>query len=134
MFEALSEALQNQVRLVAEEKKAMIDEAKRMIIAIRQMEASLDGTELRRSHSIEDKELKITYPLTRCLQTIKEKHIQVSRLHRERYEQVKSTSRTSATCWQPTRLTFHRTCPGTRIIFSSSRADICSGYPPSDGR
>ncbi|KAL2271505.1 hypothetical protein VTJ83DRAFT_876 [Remersonia thermophila] len=90
LFEALSDALQSQVRLVADEKKAMIEEAKRMITQIRQMEASLDDTQLRRSYQSDDGgDLKISYPLTRCLQTIKEKHIQVSRLHRERYEQVK---------------------------------------------
>ncbi|KAL1837085.1 hypothetical protein VTJ49DRAFT_4295 [Mycothermus thermophilus] len=90
LFEALSDALQNQVRLVADEKKAMIEEAKRMITQIRQMEASLDDTQLRRSYQSDDGgDLKITYPLTKCLQSIKEKHIQVSRLHRERYEQVK---------------------------------------------
>jgi protein regulator of cytokinesis 1 len=80
--------LQNQVRLVAAEKKGMVEEAQKMITTIRQMEASLDDGKPRRDA---DGDLKITYPLTRCLQVLKEKHIQVSRLHRERYEQVKST-------------------------------------------
>jgi protein regulator of cytokinesis 1 len=79
--------LNNQVRLVTAEKKGMVEEAQKMITTIRQMEASLDDAKPRRS---DDGDLKITYPLTRCLQVLKEKHMQVSRLHRERYEQVKS--------------------------------------------
>ncbi|KAH6849885.1 microtubule associated protein-domain-containing protein [Chaetomium sp. MPI-CAGE-AT-0009] len=86
LFAALSDALQNQVRQVTEEKNGMVEEAQRMITTIRQMEASLDDGKSRRG---DDGNLKITYPLTRCLQVLKEKHIQVSRLHRERYEQVK---------------------------------------------
>ncbi|KAK5664342.1 hypothetical protein OQA88_565 [Cercophora sp. LCS_1] len=87
LFAALSDALNNQVRLVTAEKKEMIDEAQKMITVIRQMEASLDDTKPRRKS--EDDDLQITYPLTRCLQVLKEKHIQISRLHRDRYEQVK---------------------------------------------
>lgn len=66
----------------------MLDEAQRMVTAIRQMEASLDDSRGRREVSEED--LQITYPLNRCLQVLKEKHTQISRLHRERFEQVKS--------------------------------------------
>ena len=66
----------------------MIEEAQKIITTIRQMEASLDDGKPRRSN--EDGDLKITYPLTRCLKVLKEKHMQVSRLHRERYEHVKS--------------------------------------------
>lgn len=72
------------------EKKEMVDEAQRIITTIRQMEASLDDTKSRRDHQSNDDELQVTYPLTRCLQVLKEKHIQISRLHRERFEQVKS--------------------------------------------
>ena len=91
LFSALSEALHNQVRLVTAEKKDMIEEAQKIITVIRQMECSLDDSKPRRDYqSEEDDELKITYPLTRCLQFLKERHIQISRLHRERFEQVKS--------------------------------------------
>ncbi|TPX09450.1 uncharacterized protein E0L32_009338 [Thyridium curvatum] len=90
LFEALSEALHNQVRLVTAEKKDMVDEAQKIITTIRQMEASLDDSKARRDYHGEDDELKVTYPLSRCLQVLKEKHIQISRLHRERFEQVKS--------------------------------------------
>lgn len=90
LFSALSEALHNQVRLVTAEKKEMIDEAQKIITTIRQMEASLDDNKPRRDYESEDDELQVTFPLTRCLQVLKEKHIQISRLHRERFEQVRS--------------------------------------------
>lgn len=72
----------------------MVDEAKKIITTIRQMEASLDDS-ARRSRNLDDEELQITYPLTRCLQTLREKQNQISRLHKERYEQVKSKSTAS---------------------------------------
>ncbi|PHH89081.1 hypothetical protein CDD83_6676 [Cordyceps sp. RAO-2017] len=91
LFAALSEALDSQVRLVTAEKKDLVDEARKIITTIRQMEASLDGSRLsRRSFDdANDDDLAITYPLTRCLQALREKHAQVSRLHRDRFEQVK---------------------------------------------
>lgn len=76
------------------EKKKMLDEANNTITLIRQMEASLESNH---SHSKSqrgrrsDDDLRITFPLTRCLVVLKEKHGQISRLHRERWEQVKST-------------------------------------------
>jgi len=82
--------LHNQVKLVTAEKKDMIDEAQRIISTIRQMDASLDDAKTRRDYESEDDDLQVTFPLTRCLQVLKEKHIQISRLHRERFEQVKS--------------------------------------------
>jgi len=68
----------------------MVDEAQKMITTIRQMEASLDDNRSRREYSAEADGLEVTFPLTRCLQVLKEKHIQIGRLHRERFEQVKS--------------------------------------------
>lgn len=68
----------------------MIDEAQRIITTIRQMDASLDDSKSRRDYDSEDDDLQVTFPLTRCLQVLKEKHMQISRLHRERFEQVKS--------------------------------------------
>jgi protein regulator of cytokinesis 1 len=76
------------VRLVTAEKRDMIDEAKKIITTIRQMETSLDDSKHRRSN--DDADIHITYPLNRCLQTLKEKKAQIARLHRERFEQVKS--------------------------------------------
>lgn len=76
---------------MAAEKKEMIEEAQKIITTVRQMEASLDDTTSRRDHQPkDDQDLKITYPLTRCLRVLKEKHTQVGRLHQERFEQVKS--------------------------------------------
>ena len=91
LFSALSEALHNQVRLVQSEKNEMTEEAQRIITTIKQMEASLDDNKAHHEYQAEDEDLKITYPLTRCLQVLKEKHQQISRLHKERFEQVKST-------------------------------------------
>ncbi len=73
------------------EKKGMVEEAQKMITTIRQMEASIDDGRSRRGDK-DDGDLRITYPLTRCLQVLQEKHKQVRRLHQERYEQVKSKS------------------------------------------
>ncbi|OAA69769.1 Microtubule-associated protein, MAP65/ASE1-type [Cordyceps fumosorosea ARSEF 2679] len=87
LFSALSEALNNQVRLVNTEKKEMIDEAKTIIAKIHEMETSLDDSKGRRDYDTDD--MSISYPLNHCLQGLKEKQIQIARLHRERFEQVK---------------------------------------------
>lgn len=68
----------------------MTDEAQRIITTIKQMEASLDDTKAHHEYEPEDAELKIAFPLSRCLQTLKEKHLQISKIHKERFEQVKS--------------------------------------------
>ncbi|EGX96924.1 microtubule associated protein (Ase1), putative [Cordyceps militaris CM01] len=88
LFSALSEALNNQVRLVNTEKKELIDEAKTIITRIREMEASLDDSKSRRDYDTD--EITITYPLNLCLQNLKEKQMDIARLHRERFEQVKT--------------------------------------------
>ncbi|KAJ5050530.1 uncharacterized protein L3040_002407 [Drepanopeziza brunnea f. sp. 'multigermtubi'] len=89
LFSALSETLHNQVRLVAAEKNDLTEEAQRIITTIKQMDASLDDNKSRHEYEAEHEDLKITYPLTRCLQGLKEKHLQISKLHRERFEQIK---------------------------------------------
>ncbi|CCC05877.1 hypothetical protein SMACR_00093 [Sordaria macrospora] len=88
LFAALSEALQNQVRRVTNEKQEMIEEAQRIITTIRQMEVAMDDTKKAR-RSLEDDGLKVTYPLIQCIQGLQEKHSQVARAHRERYEEIK---------------------------------------------
>lgn len=93
LFAALSETLNNQVRLVTQEKKQIISEAQNMITTIRQMEASLEDPKPRGGSQGQDDGLEISYPLTRCIQALKEKHAQVSRVHKERFAQVKSTYR-----------------------------------------
>ncbi|KAK8041835.1 Microtubule bundling protein [Apiospora rasikravindrae] len=90
LFAALSATLQNQVKSVTAEKKKMLSEANQIITVIRQMEASLDESKTQRNRSEEDDELRITFPLSRCLKGLKEKQVQVGRLHRERFEQVKN--------------------------------------------
>ncbi|KAM0513378.1 hypothetical protein ACHAPE_007841 [Trichoderma viride] len=88
LFQALSEALNNHLRTVTKEKKDMIDEAKKTVTTIRQMEASMDDSRPRRKNSTSD-DLKLSYPLIPCLQRLKEKHGQVQKKHKERFEQVK---------------------------------------------
>ncbi|CAI4219101.1 unnamed protein product [Parascedosporium putredinis] len=88
LFAALSDTLNNQLRRVTAEKKDLIDEAQTIVTTIRQMESSLDDSRSRRDYH-DDDELQITYPLNQCLLTLKEKHLQISRIHRERFEQVK---------------------------------------------
>lgn len=66
----------------------MTEEAHKIIKSIKQMEASLDDD--KGNYDLDDRDLKISYPLNRCLQGLKEKYNTVSKLHRERFEQVKS--------------------------------------------
>jgi protein regulator of cytokinesis 1 len=110
---------------VTAEKKEMVDEAQRMITTIRQMEASLDDNKPRRDYQSDEDELKVTFPLTRCLQVLKERHIQVSRLHRERYEQVKSMSRHQVLHFSSNPLTpVCRARPSPRVLLIPSGADF----------
>lgn len=69
----------------------MTEEAERLIRTIRQMKAALDDNKPNPNYERDDG-LELTYPLTRCLKELKEKHSSVSKLHRERFEQVRSTS------------------------------------------
>lgn len=68
----------------------MMEEAHQLQTTIKQMEASLDGAG---RGSREFEEIEISYPLNRCLEALKEKHRTVSKLHQERFEQVKSMLR-----------------------------------------
>lgn len=89
LFTALSETLHNQLRLVTAEKAELHNEANKIIKTIKQMQASLDGSANDQYHR-DDGDLKVAAPLTQCLQTLKEKHNAISKVHRERFEQVKS--------------------------------------------
>ncbi|KAI9801553.1 MAG: hypothetical protein M1825_003232 [Sarcosagium campestre] len=90
LFTALSETLHNQLRQVTAEKKELTEEAHQIITTIKQMEASLeDNNSSNGRYQVGSEGLKVTFPLSRCLQTLKEKHNTISRLHRERFEQVK---------------------------------------------
>lgn len=90
LFTALSEALNNHVRQVTAEKKQLVAEAQNIITTVRQMEASLGDHHSRLAQQDENDGLDVSYPLTRCIKDLKEKHAQIARAHRERFEQVKS--------------------------------------------
>ena len=75
---------------IKSEKNDMTEEAYRIIKTIRQMETSLEDRKLTDAYPSEDEELRVSVPLTRCLQHLKEKHNNTARIHRERFEQVKS--------------------------------------------
>ena len=68
----------------------MTEEAFRIIKTIKQMEASLEDHKPNDDYQLHDDELKVTTPLAGCLQTLKEKHNAIAKIHRERFEQVKS--------------------------------------------
>lgn len=89
LFSALSETLHNQLNHVAKEKHDLTEESQRLIKTIRQMERSLDDTRPKDDYEAEKDGLKVTFPLLNCIKRLKEKHHTISKLHRERYEQVK---------------------------------------------
>lgn len=57
---------------------------------IRDMEQSLVDNKRSPSQGSDNGDMTVTYPLTRCLQGLKEKYTKVSKIHRERFEQVRS--------------------------------------------
>ena len=73
------------------EKHELTEQARQLIKVIRQLEASLDDTKARDDYEKEDGELKVTYPLLQCVEHLRSKHQTISKLHRERYEQIKSS-------------------------------------------
>ncbi|KAL8944734.1 MAG: hypothetical protein Q9216_000303 [Gyalolechia sp. 2 TL-2023] len=89
LFAALSETLNNQLRLVTAEKNELTEEAHGIIKTIKQMEASLEDQKPNGTYALEDQKLKVTVPLTRCVSSLKEKYNTIARLHSERFEQVK---------------------------------------------
>jgi len=88
LFSALSETLHNQLRQVTTEKHEMTEEAQRLIQTIKMMEASLEDNKPNPNYD-DHESATITYPLTRCLASLKEKYNAVSKQHRERFEQVR---------------------------------------------
>ncbi|KAF1826908.1 uncharacterized protein K489DRAFT_309780 [Dissoconium aciculare CBS 342.82] len=89
LFSALSETLHNQLNIVAKEKHELTEKAQSLIKTIRQMERSLDDSRPQSEFEQEADGLQITFPLITCIQRLKEKHHAISKLHRERFEQVK---------------------------------------------
>ena len=108
------------------EKNGLTEEAHRILKNIRQMEASLDDNKAREAFQQDDDELKITYPLMRCLQVLKEKHNTIAKIHRERFEEVKSTSTYGR--FEGLALTYSRARRGLEIICISSGAFFRPGY------
>ncbi|KAJ4290307.1 Microtubule bundling protein [Kalmusia sp. IMI 367209] len=88
LFSALSDTLHSQLKQTTNEKHEMTEEAHRLIKTIRQMQASLDDNKPNPNYEVEDG-LEVAYPLTRCLKELKERYSTVSKLHRERFEQVR---------------------------------------------
>lgn len=89
LFAALSDTLHNHLRQVNAEKTRLTEEAQKIITTIQQMEASLDDEGQNGGYDLGTTGLGVTYPLGQCLRDLKEKYNAVSRLHRERFEQVK---------------------------------------------
>ena len=89
LFSALSDTLHSQLKQTTNEKHEMTEEAQRLIKTIRQMQSSLDDNKPNPNYEVDDG-LGVTYPLTRCLKELKERYSTVSKLHRERFEQVRS--------------------------------------------
>ena len=75
---------------IASEKSELTEEANRIIKTIKQMEASLEDRTSNSSYLLDDDELKVTAPLTKCLKALKEKYNAIAKIHQERFEQVKS--------------------------------------------
>lgn len=68
----------------------MTQEAQRLITTIQQMEASLGDERANGQYELNRNDLRVTYPLNRCIAFLREKNEAMTRLHRERFEQVKS--------------------------------------------
>ncbi|BCR90487.1 putative microtubule associated protein (Ase1) [Aspergillus chevalieri] len=89
LFNALSDTLNNHLKLVDNEKAEMEEEAYSLITAMQQMERSLADERANGQFHLDRDELQVTYPLNRCLVSLREKHNAISKLHAERFEQVK---------------------------------------------
>ncbi|KAJ5356747.1 Microtubule-associated protein MAP65/Ase1/PRC1 [Penicillium concentricum] len=89
LFSALSETLNNHLKVVDEEREDMTQEAERLITAIQQMESSLSDERANGQYELNRDDLRVTYPLNKCIAFLREKNDSMSKLHRERFEQVK---------------------------------------------
>ncbi|CAI7598537.1 unnamed protein product [Penicillium palitans] len=89
LFSALSETLNNHLKVVDEEREDMTQEAESLITAIQQMESSLSDERANGQYELNRDDLRVTYPLNKCIAFLREKNDSMSKLHRERYQQVK---------------------------------------------
>lgn len=87
----------------------MAQEAQRLITTIQQVEASLGDERANGQYELNRDDLCITYPLNRCIAFLREKCEAMSKLHRERFEQVKSEFKSFIPNRVPS-LTVGRTC------------------------
>jgi len=71
------------------EKENLIEKAKQIITAIRQLESSLEDTP-EGQNNLRGDSLQVTLPLLSCLHDLEDKHNAIRRLHQERFEEVKS--------------------------------------------
>ncbi|EEP79964.1 conserved hypothetical protein [Uncinocarpus reesii 1704] len=120
LFAALSETLNDHVRRVNSEKNDMIEEANRLITTIKQMEASVEDNVYTSQRQSDDPDLRVTLPLNHCLALLREKHAAVSKLHQERFEQVKKLVEALESYSSHLEATFVRiplppTAPGTTV-------------------
>ena len=90
LFTALSETLNNQLRVVTAEKSKLTEEAVGIITTIHQMEASLEDRNPNDRYPRKNEDLQVTAPLTRCVKDLKEKYYAIARIHQERFEEIKS--------------------------------------------
>ncbi|KAF3048587.1 hypothetical protein E8E11_007902 [Didymella keratinophila] len=86
LFSALSDTLHGQLRIVTNEKHEMTEEAQRLIKTIKQMQDSMDDS--KNGTRFKNDETQVTYPLTRCLKALQEKHDAVAKQYHERFEQI----------------------------------------------
>ncbi|KAF1933193.1 uncharacterized protein M421DRAFT_97408 [Didymella exigua CBS 183.55] len=87
LFSALSDTLHGQLRTVTNEKHKMTEEAQHLIKTIKQMQDSMDDS--KNGTRFKNDDTQITYPLTRCLKALKEKHNAVAKQYQERFEQTR---------------------------------------------
>lgn len=79
----------------------MRQEAQRLIETVQQMEASLGDERANGRYELNRDDLQVTYPLNRCIAFLREQNEAMSKLHRERFEQVKSESAPNAFWYIP---------------------------------
>lgn len=109
----------HEVLTLASEKHGLTEEAYKIIKTIRQMEASLEDNKPKDNYPLESEELQVYTPLNRCIQDLKEKYAATAKVHRERFEQVKSKCFESLVSGRM--LIAHRIGDRLGILFVSSR-------------
>lgn len=89
LYNALSETLQSQLRLVNAEKNALIEEGNKLIAAIRQMNRAMDDSGRVNQYD----ELVVSYPLLDCVDELKGVQTAMKKEYEKRFEDVKGRCR-----------------------------------------